>query len=208
MCFFLGARWKPVLSHTLHCMTVRCEIYFKLSLPSQSRYGAADRGVRLYSSLPMRPNPDGKRLPSTGVRLVSTALTPALLPLDLHLHHIWIYSSSHWRASSAHHGCPSSDRAKAIKTQLCHEFISLVKFMVFVRCVCTRRRDTIVVVCQSIDLHRYHDCLSTYPVDLMKSLTITVLLSMRWCAFILKFPTQTSARVTPLAAIVCVQYAI
>ncbi|TMS19020.1 hypothetical protein E3U43_003341, partial [Larimichthys crocea] len=31
-----------------------------------SRYSAADRGVRLYSSLPMRPNPDGKRLPSTG----------------------------------------------------------------------------------------------------------------------------------------------
>ncbi|KAG7495255.1 hypothetical protein JOB18_046654 [Solea senegalensis] len=33
---------------------------------NKSRYGAADRGVRLYSSLPMRPNPDGKRLPSTG----------------------------------------------------------------------------------------------------------------------------------------------
>ncbi|XP_067101631.1 TOX high mobility group box family member 2-like [Osmerus mordax] len=32
----------------------------------QSRYSAADRGVRLYSSLPMRPNPDGKRLPSAG----------------------------------------------------------------------------------------------------------------------------------------------
>ncbi|XP_055364902.1 TOX high mobility group box family member 2 isoform X7 [Betta splendens] len=31
-----------------------------------SRYAGADRGVRLYSSLPMRPNPDGKRLPSTG----------------------------------------------------------------------------------------------------------------------------------------------
>ncbi|TNN45821.1 hypothetical protein EYF80_043976 [Liparis tanakae] len=35
-------------------------------LGGNSRYGAADRGVRLYSSLPMRPNPDGKRLPSTG----------------------------------------------------------------------------------------------------------------------------------------------
>ncbi|XP_029682270.1 TOX high mobility group box family member 2 isoform X2 [Takifugu rubripes] len=34
--------------------------------PNKSRYGAVDRGVRLYSSLPMRPNPDGKRLPSTG----------------------------------------------------------------------------------------------------------------------------------------------
>ncbi|XP_031157651.1 TOX high mobility group box family member 2 isoform X6 [Sander lucioperca] len=33
---------------------------------AESRYAAADRGVRLYSSLPMRPNPDGKRLPSTG----------------------------------------------------------------------------------------------------------------------------------------------
>ncbi|CAL8355026.1 unnamed protein product, partial [Gadus morhua 'NCC'] len=33
---------------------------------NKSRYGPADRGVRLYSSLPMRPNPDGKRLPSTG----------------------------------------------------------------------------------------------------------------------------------------------
>ncbi|XP_061689347.1 TOX high mobility group box family member 2 isoform X4 [Syngnathoides biaculeatus] len=31
-----------------------------------SRYASADRGVRLYSSLPMRPNPDGKRLPSSG----------------------------------------------------------------------------------------------------------------------------------------------
>ncbi|XP_061689345.1 TOX high mobility group box family member 2 isoform X2 [Syngnathoides biaculeatus] len=29
-------------------------------------YASADRGVRLYSSLPMRPNPDGKRLPSSG----------------------------------------------------------------------------------------------------------------------------------------------
>ncbi|KAK1900877.1 FACT complex subunit SPT16, partial [Dissostichus eleginoides] len=35
-------------------------------LTLQNRYTAADRGVRLYSSLPMRPNPDGKRLPSTG----------------------------------------------------------------------------------------------------------------------------------------------
>ncbi|XP_023181357.1 TOX high mobility group box family member 2 isoform X4 [Xiphophorus maculatus] len=33
---------------------------------NKNRYAAADRGVRLYSSLPMRPNPDGKRLPSTG----------------------------------------------------------------------------------------------------------------------------------------------
>ncbi|KAJ0023436.1 hypothetical protein NQD34_003335 [Periophthalmus magnuspinnatus] len=34
---------------------------------NKNRYSAAaDRGVRLYSSLPMRPNPDGKRLPSTG----------------------------------------------------------------------------------------------------------------------------------------------
>ncbi|XP_062315923.1 LOW QUALITY PROTEIN: TOX high mobility group box family member 2-like [Osmerus eperlanus] len=33
---------------------------------NKSRYSAADRGVRLYSSLPMRPNPDGKRLPSAG----------------------------------------------------------------------------------------------------------------------------------------------
>ncbi|AWP02520.1 putative TOX high mobility group box family member 2 [Scophthalmus maximus] len=38
------------------------------SLIPASRYAAADRGVRLYSSLPMRPNPDGKRLPSTGLR--------------------------------------------------------------------------------------------------------------------------------------------
>ncbi|XP_072308700.1 TOX high mobility group box family member 2 isoform X1 [Eucyclogobius newberryi] len=34
---------------------------------NKNRYSAAaERGVRLYSSLPMRPNPDGKRLPSTG----------------------------------------------------------------------------------------------------------------------------------------------
>ncbi|XP_015258123.1 PREDICTED: thymocyte selection-associated high mobility group box protein TOX-like isoform X4 [Cyprinodon variegatus] len=33
---------------------------------NKNRYPAGDRGVRLYSSLPMRPNPDGKRLPSTG----------------------------------------------------------------------------------------------------------------------------------------------
>nr|XP_061795530.1 TOX high mobility group box family member 2-like isoform X1 [Nerophis lumbriciformis] len=33
---------------------------------NKSRYAVTDRGVRLYSSLPMRPNPDGKRLPSTG----------------------------------------------------------------------------------------------------------------------------------------------
>ncbi|XP_036840020.1 TOX high mobility group box family member 2 isoform X1 [Oncorhynchus mykiss] len=34
---------------------------------NKSRYGASDdRGVRLYSSLPMRPNPNGKRLPSAG----------------------------------------------------------------------------------------------------------------------------------------------
>ncbi|XP_061795538.2 TOX high mobility group box family member 2 isoform X2 [Nerophis lumbriciformis] len=33
---------------------------------TKSRYAVTDRGVRLYSSLPMRPNPDGKRLPSTG----------------------------------------------------------------------------------------------------------------------------------------------
>ncbi|CAB1315521.1 unnamed protein product, partial [Coregonus sp. 'balchen'] len=33
-----------------------------------SRHGASgDRGVRLYSSLPIRPNPDGKRLPSAGL---------------------------------------------------------------------------------------------------------------------------------------------
>ncbi|XP_028855277.1 TOX high mobility group box family member 2 isoform X5 [Denticeps clupeoides] len=33
---------------------------------NKSRYGAGDRGVRLYGGLPVRPNPDGKRLPSTG----------------------------------------------------------------------------------------------------------------------------------------------
>ncbi|XP_042563785.1 TOX high mobility group box family member 2 isoform X5 [Clupea harengus] len=33
---------------------------------NKSRYGVGDRGVRLYGGLPVRPNPDGKRLPSTG----------------------------------------------------------------------------------------------------------------------------------------------
>ncbi|XP_028969965.1 TOX high mobility group box family member 2 isoform X7 [Esox lucius] len=34
---------------------------------NKSRYGVSgDRGVRLYSSLPTRPHPDGKRLPSAG----------------------------------------------------------------------------------------------------------------------------------------------
>ncbi|XP_029632198.1 TOX high mobility group box family member 2 isoform X5 [Salmo trutta] len=34
---------------------------------NKSRYGVSgDHSVRLYSSLPMRPNPDGKRLPSAG----------------------------------------------------------------------------------------------------------------------------------------------
>ncbi|XP_076123503.1 TOX high mobility group box family member 2 isoform X5 [Alosa pseudoharengus] len=33
---------------------------------NKSRYGAGDRGVRLYGGLPVRPNPDGKRLPSAG----------------------------------------------------------------------------------------------------------------------------------------------
>lgn len=63
------------------CFTINCSLkedcVLKLSpslLLLQSRYVAADRGVRLYSSLPMRPNPDGKRLPSTGVRLISSSL--------------------------------------------------------------------------------------------------------------------------------------
>nr|XP_057911099.1 TOX high mobility group box family member 2 isoform X1 [Doryrhamphus excisus] len=33
---------------------------------NKGRYGGTERGVRLYSSLPMRPNPDSKRLPSSG----------------------------------------------------------------------------------------------------------------------------------------------
>ncbi|XP_063071220.1 TOX high mobility group box family member 2 isoform X3 [Engraulis encrasicolus] len=33
---------------------------------NKSRYVAGDRGVRLYGGLPVRPNPDGKRLPSAG----------------------------------------------------------------------------------------------------------------------------------------------
>lgn len=56
---------------------------FCFSPPLQSRYGAPDRGVRLYSSLPMRPNPDGKRLPSTGVRLISPSLPSTHTPNGL-----------------------------------------------------------------------------------------------------------------------------
>lgn len=60
---------------------VRCPLFFSplclLSLfslallfsPSlQSRYSVGDRGVRLYGALPVRPNPEEKRLPSSGVR--------------------------------------------------------------------------------------------------------------------------------------------
>ncbi|GLD74627.1 TOX high mobility group box family member 2-like isoform X1 [Lates japonicus] len=47
-----------------------------------SRYAAADRGVRLYSSLPMRPNPDGKRLPSTGKQLMDAITSIWTLPLS------------------------------------------------------------------------------------------------------------------------------
>ncbi|KAL1272262.1 hypothetical protein QQF64_028124 [Cirrhinus molitorella] len=32
----------------------------------KSRYGVGDRGVRLYGALPVRPNPEEKRLPSSG----------------------------------------------------------------------------------------------------------------------------------------------
>ncbi|KAF4112641.1 hypothetical protein G5714_007436 [Onychostoma macrolepis] len=33
---------------------------------NKSRYGVGDRGVRLYGALPVRPNPEEKRLPSSG----------------------------------------------------------------------------------------------------------------------------------------------
>lgn len=76
----------------LHSHCVQCfpgsEYVLKIALGVrllfQSRYGAADRGVRLYSSLPMRPNPDGKRLPSTGVRLISLILLSPCSPLLPH----------------------------------------------------------------------------------------------------------------------------
>lgn len=75
---------------TAACKSTKNRLEICLFLPLQARYGTADRGVRLYSSLPMRPNPDGKRLPSTGVRLVSHSLPSSPMPPPpinlIHLH--------------------------------------------------------------------------------------------------------------------------
>ncbi|KAM9860336.1 TOX high mobility group box family member 2 [Aulostomus maculatus] len=62
----MDVRFYPAPPSTVGSCTLPPDSGLDYYHSNKSRYGAADRGVRLYSSLPMRPNPDGKRLPSTG----------------------------------------------------------------------------------------------------------------------------------------------
>uniref|UniRef100_A0A8C5I123 HMG box domain-containing protein n=1 Tax=Gouania willdenowi TaxID=441366 RepID=A0A8C5I123_GOUWI len=62
----MDVRFFPAPPSSVGSCTLPSESGLDYYHSNKSRYGVADRGVRLYSSLPMRPNPDGKRLPSTG----------------------------------------------------------------------------------------------------------------------------------------------
>uniref|UniRef100_A0A8D3AI15 TOX high mobility group box family member 2 n=1 Tax=Scophthalmus maximus TaxID=52904 RepID=A0A8D3AI15_SCOMX len=62
----MDVRFYPAPPSSVGSCTLPTDSALDYYHSNKSRYAAADRGVRLYSSLPMRPNPDGKRLPSTG----------------------------------------------------------------------------------------------------------------------------------------------
>ncbi|XP_038158905.1 TOX high mobility group box family member 2 isoform X5 [Cyprinodon tularosa] len=64
--FEMDVRFYPAPPSSVGSCTLPTDSGLDYYHSNKNRYPAGDRGVRLYSSLPMRPNPDGKRLPSTG----------------------------------------------------------------------------------------------------------------------------------------------
>ncbi|XP_061689346.1 TOX high mobility group box family member 2 isoform X3 [Syngnathoides biaculeatus] len=62
----MDVRFYPAPPSSVGACTLAADSALDYYHSNKSRYASADRGVRLYSSLPMRPNPDGKRLPSSG----------------------------------------------------------------------------------------------------------------------------------------------
>ncbi|XP_061147952.1 TOX high mobility group box family member 2 isoform X4 [Syngnathus typhle] len=62
----MDVRFYPAPPSSVGACTLAPDSTLDYYHSNKSRYSGADRGVRLYSSLPMRPNPDAKRLPSSG----------------------------------------------------------------------------------------------------------------------------------------------
>ncbi|XP_016091735.1 TOX high mobility group box family member 2-like [Sinocyclocheilus grahami] len=58
--------WYECLNEFADGFTSSFLLTFQRYEPLASRYGVGDRGVRLYGALPVRPNPEEKRLPSSG----------------------------------------------------------------------------------------------------------------------------------------------